>query len=285
MIEVIPAILEKDFEEIERKIHLVEPYVNWAQIDIADGTLVNNKTYADTERYTSMGTKLGLEVHMMVRSPLKYFENYKKAGFKRMIAHIEGDNVNDFIVKCQESDVEVGLAIDGLTPIEKVYNYIEDIACCLFSKRSPALPRLNGHHQNNINIFYIIINFLNRCKTIYSQSHLHITLLTLHYKIINIIAFYVSNHSLKSRFFIILKILKWTPHHHMHLKSQFSPHRRISFSISICLIIYQCTISNIYLRPVDIWFHQMNFALDLFKIFLQNCRYDFNHNSNYNIAN
>jgi len=127
MIEVIPAILEKDFEEIERKIHLVEPYVNWAQIDIADGTLVNNKTYADTERYTSMGTKLGLEVHMMVRSPLKYFENYKKAGFKRMIAHIEGDNVNDFIVKCQESDVEVGLAIDGLTPIEKVYNYIEDI--------------------------------------------------------------------------------------------------------------------------------------------------------------
>jgi len=138
MTEVIPAILEKDYPEIERKIRLVESYVNWVQIDIADNTLVANTTFLDPESYSTIihlgggqarppRDHLNLELHMMVKDPLKYFDSFKKAGFKRFIAHVEGHGVEDFIVKCQENDVEVGLAIDGPTQIEKVFPYIEDI--------------------------------------------------------------------------------------------------------------------------------------------------------------
>lgn len=127
MIEVIPAILEKNFSEIEKKIHLLEKQVNWVQIDIADGVLVSNTTYIDTKGYSSLGDFPRLELHMMVKEPMKYLAGFIECGFKRFIPHIEASGIEDFIVKCQESDVEVGLAIDGKTPIEKVYPYLDDI--------------------------------------------------------------------------------------------------------------------------------------------------------------
>ncbi|MBI4066844.1 hypothetical protein HY407_00520 [Candidatus Gottesmanbacteria bacterium] len=141
MTEVIPAILEKSFPEIERKIHLVENYVHWVQIDIADGTLVDNNTYIETDRYNTFhlsgGTDtppistLNFELHMMVKKPLKYLDSYMEVGFKRFFAHVEGDQVEDFILKCQEADVEVGLAIDGPTPWEKIHPYLDNIDALL----------------------------------------------------------------------------------------------------------------------------------------------------------
>lgn len=127
MIEVIPAILEKDFSEIEKKVHFVEKFVDWVQIDIADGVLVNNTTYIDTKGYSTLGDFPRLELHMMVSEPMKYLAGFIECGFKRFIPHIEADGIEDFIVKCQESDAEVGLAIDGKTSIEKVYPYLDDI--------------------------------------------------------------------------------------------------------------------------------------------------------------
>ncbi len=54
MVEVIPAILEKDFAEIEKKIHLVEGLVEWVQIDIADNTLVPNTTFIDSTPFANL---------------------------------------------------------------------------------------------------------------------------------------------------------------------------------------------------------------------------------------
>ena len=44
-VEIIPAILEKDFENIKIKIQEIEPYVLWAQIDVVDGIFAPNVTW------------------------------------------------------------------------------------------------------------------------------------------------------------------------------------------------------------------------------------------------
>ena len=131
MIQVIPAILEKDFTEIEKKIRLVERLVDWVQIDIADNTLVPNSTFADPLPFKSLQTKLNLELHLMVKDPLRYVERFASAGFKRFYAHIEGDFVDDYIAECYKLGVEVGLAIDGPTPLAKAYEYLDNIDCLL----------------------------------------------------------------------------------------------------------------------------------------------------------
>jgi hypothetical protein len=40
MIQVIPTIIAKDFQELQEKVKKVEPYVDWVQLDVMDGQFV-----------------------------------------------------------------------------------------------------------------------------------------------------------------------------------------------------------------------------------------------------
>lgn len=127
MVEVIPAILEKDFGEIEKKIKLVEKLVSWVQIDIADGLLVPNTTFLYTSAFKDLAREINLEAHLMVKEPVKFVDQFADAGFKRIYAHIEADKVEDFLAAAFKKNIEVGLAIDGPTPYEKIESYLDNI--------------------------------------------------------------------------------------------------------------------------------------------------------------
>lgn len=162
MIEVIPAILEKEFPEIEKKVRLISGLVDWVQIDIADNTLVPNTTFLDPEPFSSLINRqtrfvtshkpgldeldnspgspsyikrglggVNLELHMMVKDPLMYLERFASAGFKRFFTHVEGDFVPEYIEKCYQLGVEVGLAIDGPTDFERIHKYMDNIDAVL----------------------------------------------------------------------------------------------------------------------------------------------------------
>ncbi|KKS47891.1 hypothetical protein A3J20_03515 [Candidatus Gottesmanbacteria bacterium RIFCSPLOWO2_02_FULL_42_29] len=131
MVEVIPAILEKDFSEIEKKIRLVENLVEWVQIDVADGLLVPNDSKTDPSSFKNLKTKLNLEVHLMVKEPAKLVAVYADSGFKRIYAHIEAEGIDDFMAEAYKKNIEVGLAIDGPTPYEKIAPYLDNIDAVL----------------------------------------------------------------------------------------------------------------------------------------------------------
>lgn len=131
MIDVIPAILEKTFEEIEAKVKRVEGLVSWVQIDIADGELVENTTFLEPDRFKDLKTSAKLELHMMVKDPLRYLERFAGVGFKRFFAHLEGAYLEEYIATCFKLGVEVGVAIDGPTPVEKLFPFLDTIDCVL----------------------------------------------------------------------------------------------------------------------------------------------------------
>src|SRR3990170_4634222 len=127
MIEVIPAILEKDFSEIEKKIKLIEGKCEWVQIDIADGILVPNTTFSDPSPFKNLKTNLKLEAHLMVKDPVSYIKPFADAGFKRFYAHIESGQADNYITECYKYDCQAGLAIDGPTSLEKINPYLDNI--------------------------------------------------------------------------------------------------------------------------------------------------------------
>lgn len=145
MIEVIPAILENNFSEIERKIHLVKGLVDWVQIDLLDGTLMPNSNFSDPVPFARLGSDLkrpegltlegshplNFELHLMVKDPLRYIDNFAKTGFKRFFTHVEGDHIDEFIEKCYGLGVEAGLAIDGPTEVGEVIKHLDDIDAVL----------------------------------------------------------------------------------------------------------------------------------------------------------
>jgi len=141
MLEIVPAIIPKDLEDL--KIHLaqVNGLVPVVQIDVLDGKFVPNVSWpfykGDKEEFTKIiSQEEGLpfwdsfyfEADLMIEKPEEHVEDFIFAGFSRLIVHIESTNkMGEIIDKCRELDTEIGIAIDIETPNEVLDEYIDRI--------------------------------------------------------------------------------------------------------------------------------------------------------------
>jgi ribulose-phosphate 3-epimerase len=127
MVDIIPGILEKEWEMIEERLRLVTGLVDWVQIDFADNTIVPNVTFMDFAKFAPFSKQLSLEAHLIVASPEKYIKAAADAGFKRLIAHVEAHDPRIFFDAVKYEHVEVGIAIDGPTEFETVEPFLEEV--------------------------------------------------------------------------------------------------------------------------------------------------------------
>ena len=75
---IIPAILEKDIKECERKIKLVEDVCSAVQIDILDNTIIPGETFQDLQKLEEIKTTVDMTIHLMVKDPINFI---RKLGF------------------------------------------------------------------------------------------------------------------------------------------------------------------------------------------------------------
>lgn len=125
--EIIPGVLEKTWEEVEKKIQLLSPFAKALHIDIIDGKFAPNLTFLDPKPFAKYKDQFLLEVHMMVEEPINYLKPFADAGFKRFLGHVEkmSDQV-EFVAQGQLFG-EVGLALDGPTTIEAIRVAMDDL--------------------------------------------------------------------------------------------------------------------------------------------------------------
>ncbi|OGZ35154.1 MAG: hypothetical protein A2174_01690 [Candidatus Portnoybacteria bacterium RBG_13_41_18] len=133
MVEIIPAILAKNFEDLQQKIKSVEPYVEWVQLDVSDGKFTTMKTWHTSEDLLRLNTKLNLEVHLMISEPENEIDKWIASGVKRILLHIEStEKLPEILEKIKISGLETGLVLNLQTPIEVLDNF--------FSNNSPQPP-------------------------------------------------------------------------------------------------------------------------------------------------
>jgi ribulose-phosphate 3-epimerase len=141
MAEIIPAINAETFEEVERRIKLVEPYAEWAQLDIADGTFTKNTTWHNAGDLLSLETPLKIEVHLMVSDIERKIEEWLIAPVKRIIFHLEAAKDSDFVIeKCKKEGKEVGLAIGPDVPWTKLVPFFDRVGFFQILGVYPGLP-------------------------------------------------------------------------------------------------------------------------------------------------
>jgi len=154
MIEIIPAVLPKDYEELKDKVALVRGVVPVVQIDLCDGEFVKNKTWPfstgginDVKLQNILNEEEGMpfwedidyELDLMVSDAVENFDLYAKLGPKRIIFHLEAvGDLEEFKHFVEGIDVyvrdaiQIGVAINTTTPIEKIFslvNYVDFIQC------------------------------------------------------------------------------------------------------------------------------------------------------------
>jgi ribulose-phosphate 3-epimerase len=131
MHEVIPGILEKDFQEIEKKLQIIKPFSRRVHIDILDGKFSEEVSFKDPEPFKKYKDDFFMEVHFMVENPVDYIKMFAQAGFKRFLGHIEKmKDLEEFIAEGQIFG-EVGLALDLQTPIDSIKIPFDDLDCIL----------------------------------------------------------------------------------------------------------------------------------------------------------
>ncbi len=147
MIEIIPAILPKNYDDLKNKIALVRGAAPLAQIDICDGIFVSSKTWPfesnlDEHFHKILNEEEGIpfwedidfELDLMVTDAVQNFDIYTKLGAKRIVFHIEavGDlkefqNFLEGIDMYIKEMTEIGVAIDIKTPLEQIFPLINDV--------------------------------------------------------------------------------------------------------------------------------------------------------------
>ena len=127
MIDVIPAIFETQWSEMEKKIALVAPLVEWVQIEISDGTLVPSVTLLKLDQLDKLDKCPSLEAHLMVADPVNYIQTLADIGFKRLIAHVECQDPRDFLDRATYESVETYLAIDSATDVIQIETFLDQV--------------------------------------------------------------------------------------------------------------------------------------------------------------
>lgn len=137
--EIIPAIMPKDFEEITEKAGAVSRFVKTIQIDIMDGKLTHPISWpyfpGQEESFTKVASgEVGLphwkdvdyEADLMIHEPEDYFANFVNAGFHRVIVHVESTEKFREILEEWKGVVEIGAAINIDTENTTLFPLIEN---------------------------------------------------------------------------------------------------------------------------------------------------------------
>lgn len=129
-IEVVPAIIPHDLQEIERDVVRVKDYIRRVQVDVMDGKYVSTKTWpfnsdSDEQFTLPYSDEVEYEIDMLAEEPEKYVDMWVDAGAKAFIFHARTITHLDIWQNVQVFGVEVGLAFVPSQSADEMSRYIE----------------------------------------------------------------------------------------------------------------------------------------------------------------
>ena len=141
MIKISPSMLSCDFSRIGEEAELIASSgADMLHLDVMDGHFVPNITFgAPVIKSIRNRTDIIFDVHLMISDPLKYAEDFVKAGADILTFHVESDSdVKATIEKIKSLSCKVGLSIKPGTPVEAVFPYLDDIDMVLVMTVEPG---------------------------------------------------------------------------------------------------------------------------------------------------
>jgi ribulose-phosphate 3-epimerase len=114
-----PSILSVDFLKLGQELAACESAgADWIHVDIMDGAFVPNISVGPLiVEACRRGTKLPLDVHLMIEQPERHIESFVKAGADRLTVHVEAcPNLRNTLEFIQSQGVKAGVTLKPSTP-------------------------------------------------------------------------------------------------------------------------------------------------------------------------
>jgi ribulose-phosphate 3-epimerase len=151
MMQVVPAILPRDIDDLHTQMKRVAKYVTLVQVDVVDGKYAPEPTWPynkknsnsfekiiDEEEGLPMWEELNVEVDLLVESPEKCIDKWIKVGISAAIIHFESTEKHALLIHTlQNAEVRIGLAYKPSTPNTAIAPFIGrvDFVQCMGSDK------------------------------------------------------------------------------------------------------------------------------------------------------
>ena len=129
MTKVAPSILSADYLNLGRDIQGLELNgADYIHFDVMDGSFVPNISFGlPVLKAVRPATKLPLDVHLMIREPIRLVERFCEAGADIITIHVEADT-EEYILKTlqkiRERGVHPSVTLKPATPAEAILPFL-----------------------------------------------------------------------------------------------------------------------------------------------------------------
>lgn len=136
-----PSILAADFKALGGQMKQTEDSgAEYLHFDVMDGMFVPSISFGMPVLKSIQGaTSQVMDAHLMVQEPIRYIEDFQKAGADIVTVHLEAcGDVRKTIAKIRECGMKVGLSICPETPAEEVEDLLPEVDMLLVMSVHPG---------------------------------------------------------------------------------------------------------------------------------------------------
>jgi ribulose-phosphate 3-epimerase len=136
-----PSILAADFKVLGEQMKLTaDNGAEYIHFDVMDGLFVPSISFGmPVLKSIHNATNQFMDAHLMIQEPIRYIEEFKKAGADLVTIHLEAcEDVEATIAKIRECDMKVGLSICPDTPVTAVEHLLSKVDMLLVMSVHPG---------------------------------------------------------------------------------------------------------------------------------------------------
>lgn len=136
-----PSILSADFKMLGEEMRKTEKNgAGYIHFDVMDGLFVPSISFGiPVLASIHNATEQVMDVHLMIQEPIRYIEEFHKAGADIVTIHLEAcEDVKATLDKIHACDMKAGLSICPETEVEAIEPYLADVDMILVMSVHPG---------------------------------------------------------------------------------------------------------------------------------------------------
>lgn len=141
MMILAPSILAADFKELGKEIQTIEENgAQYLHFDVMDGMFVPSISFGMPVLASIKGhTQQVMDVHLMVTEPIRYVEDFAKAGADILTVHVEAcENLVETVDKIHACGMKAGVSIKPNTPVSALEPVLDKTELFLIMSVEPG---------------------------------------------------------------------------------------------------------------------------------------------------